>query len=84
MSESGVGYTQTELESVLPSGWSLATGPGLEAAKKRKKPAAWSVRVQDVADVDWSLEVEREAVERLGRMEALRQAMDKLAREALG
>ena len=89
MSDGSVNYTTIEVQSVLPSGWSLpsparsSVTAELNRTDRRKTPA-WEIRVQDVADVDWDLEVKLGAVEKLGRMEALRQAMDKLYREALG
>jgi hypothetical protein len=84
MNSGTVAYTTTEIQSVLPSGWALLDGALPPPAKKPKRPLAFTARVQDGAEVDWPLEISADAVHRLGRMEALRQAMDKLYREALG
>jgi hypothetical protein len=84
MSSGTVAYTTTEIESVLPTGWALVDGAAPLPGKKSRRPLAFTARVQDGAEVDWPLEVSTDAVHRLGRMEALRQAMGKLYREALG
>ncbi len=84
MSDSSVSYTMIEVQSVLPSGWSLGAAPGTPERDRKGRLPAWAIKVQDVADVDWDLQVKAEAVLKLGRMEALKQAMDKLYREALG
>lgn len=74
-------YTETEVKSVLPSGWSLPEdSPGSwEAAKGR-----WTARVLDDVEFDWPVVVQADAAARLGRFEALRQAMDQVYRERLG
>lgn len=74
-------YTETEIESYLPTGWSLTRdGAGSWDAGKR----AWRLRVLDGVDFDWPIVVESDAAGSLGRLEALRRAMDTVFRERLG
>jgi hypothetical protein len=74
-------YTETEIRSFLPTGWSLAEdGPGAWDAKKK----LWRTMVIDNVDFDWPVEVLPDAAASLGRMEALRQAIDRVFRERLG
>ncbi len=72
-------YTETEIRSFLPSGWNLI-GESVWDSRKR----VWRATVIDNVDFDWTLEVEAEEAARLGRLEALRQAFDRLYRERLG
>jgi hypothetical protein len=67
------------MRSILPSGWNLA-GDGAWDGGRR----AWVQPVVDGADVAWELRVAADDVGRLGRIEALRRAVDRLYREALG
>jgi hypothetical protein len=74
-------YTETEIRSFLPAGWNLIGDPeGTWDAKKK----LWRTTVIDNVDFDWPLEVESAEADKLGRLEALRQAMDCLYRERLG
>jgi hypothetical protein len=74
-------YTETEVHSYLPTGWSLAGGDaGGWDAKKR----AWRLTVIDNVDFDWPVEVAAGTAAELGRLEALRRAMDQVYRERLG
>lgn len=74
-------YTETEVRSVLPSGWNLTGDPaGSWDAKKR----IWRTTVLDNVDFDWPVAVDPAAVASLGRLEALRRAMDRVYRERLG
>jgi hypothetical protein len=75
-------YTETEIRSFLPTGWDLLAdrkGSGWDPKKK-----LWRATVIDNVDFDYPLEVKAEAVGKLDRLEALRQAMDRLYRERLG
>jgi hypothetical protein len=81
-------YAEEEVRSFLPTGWHLGLDD-LEPAEgtwdDRKR--AWRITVRDNVDFDWPVEVKAADVERLGaggRLEALRQAMNKVYRERLG
>jgi hypothetical protein len=71
-------YTDVELESYIPSGWSLAEGGprGWD-----EKEAAFRVKVLDGSDLDWELAVPLAETKRHGRIEALRRAVDELDRK---
>jgi hypothetical protein len=74
-------YTEVEIKGVLPSGWSLlAESPGTWDAGKE----TWTARVLDNVDFDWPVAVKAAEAARLGRIEALKRAMDKVYRERLG
>ena len=74
-------YTETEIRSFLPTGWDLIGNPeGAWDAKKK----IWRATVIDNVDFDWPVEIEAEDAAELGRMEALRQAFDRVYRERLG
>jgi hypothetical protein len=78
---SSLQYTETEIRSYLPSGWDLIGGSqGSWDAKKK----LWRATVLDNVDFDWPLEVKADAAGKLGRLEALRLAIDKVYRERLG
>jgi hypothetical protein len=74
-------YTETEIRSYLPTGWDLIGDPEGTWDPKKK---VWSARVIDGVDFDWPLEVEADEAGKLGRLEALRVAFDRLVRERLG
>ncbi|HEX9945479.1 MAG TPA: hypothetical protein VGG03_25990 [Thermoanaerobaculia bacterium] len=74
-------YTETEIRSFLPTGWDLI-GDRQSAWDSKKK--VWRATVIDNVDFDWPLEVKAGDVSKLGRLEALRQAFDRLNRERLG
>ena len=87
-------YTEDEVRSYLPSGWRLLAvedapaelSPHLAGHWDARK-GAWRLRVLDNVDFDWPLVVKAADAAKLGgngRIEALRQAMDKLFRERLG
>jgi hypothetical protein len=89
-----VGYTEDEIRSFLPTGWSLL---GADAAGAELGPQVaghwdgakrvWRTRVLDNVDYDWPLVVKAADAAKLGengRIEALRLAMDRLYRERLG
>jgi hypothetical protein len=74
-------YTETEIRSFLPTGWDLL-GDRESAWDPKKK--VWRATVIDNVDFEWPLEVEAGEVAELGRLEALRRAIDRLYRERLG
>ena len=74
-------YTETEIRSFLPTGGGLAGNP--EGAWDPKKKV-WRARVVDGVAFDWPLVGEATAARKLGRLEALRTAFDRLYRERLG
>ena len=80
MSESPLYYTTTEIKSFLPSGWVLLDG----AAMAGRSDTAWTIRVLDIADTQWDLEVGSAQVAKHGRLEALKRVIDRVYREALG
>jgi hypothetical protein len=74
-------YTETEIRSFLPTGWSLiGDTQGAWDAKKK----TWRTTVLDNVDFDYPVEVGAGEASKLGRLEALRQAFDRLYRERLG
>ena len=78
-------YTEAEVRSYLPTGWNLVGGasgttPGTWDPKKK----VWTARVIDNVDFDWPVAVKPDEATKLGRLEALRQAMDRVYRERLG
>ena len=87
-------YTEDEVRSYLPSGWRLlaADDPDAELQPRivglwDRSRGVWRTRVLDNVDFDWPLVVKAADAAKLGgngRIEALRQAMDKLFRERLG
>jgi hypothetical protein len=74
-------YTEAEIRSFLPTGWDLLAGKGGGWDPKKK---VWRATVIDNVDFDYPLEVKAAEVGKLDRLEALRQAMDRLYRERLG
>ena len=74
-------YTEEELRSYLPSGWELVDGG--EAAWDEKRQAV-RLRVLDNVHFDWPVEVSARDADRHGRLEALRQAMERVYRGRLG
>jgi hypothetical protein len=74
-------YTDVEIRSYLPSGWGIVPGvAGAWDADARR----WAVAVYDGADTTWTVAVEADAAAALGRLEALKAAIDRLTRKALG
>ncbi len=74
-------YIETEIRSYLPTGWDLIGDPEGTWDPKKKVWRAWVI---DGVDFDWPLEVTLDDATKLGRLEALRQAFDRLVRERLG
>lgn len=75
-------YNEIEIRSYLPTGW------GLESAEPEghwdAAKSCWRSKVIDGADQVWPLEVKSSDSTALGRMEALRVAMDRVHRHRLG
>jgi hypothetical protein len=71
-------FTEVELASYLPSGWTLAPEP---APEWDAKEGAFRCTVIDGSDLDWPLVVAKKDVDAHGRIPALRRAVDKLDRE---
>jgi hypothetical protein len=80
MTSRPLSYIQDEIKSYLPSGWSL----GEESGRWDAKRGTWTIQVLDSADQDWPLAVKAAAAEKLGRLPALKLAMDRVYREGLG
>lgn len=80
MTQYALSYIPDEVKSYLPSGWSLVE----EAGRWDAKRATWTIRVLDVADQDWPVAVKASDADKLGRMAALKVAMDRVYREGLG
>lgn len=78
---SSLQYTDSEIRSYLPTGWDLIGDPQGSWDSKKK---IWRATVIDNVEFDWPVEVKGADVDKLGRLEALRQAMDRVYRERLG
>ncbi len=74
-------YTETEIRSYLPTGWNLVGNSQGDWDPKKK---VWQATVIDNVDFDWPVKVSADEIGKLGRLEALRVAMDKVYRERLG
>lgn len=81
-SDSDVSYTRQELLDYLPAGWMLEDRSTAGAWNPRQ--GRWEVTLRDIADVDWELHIDEKAAAKAGRIEALKSALDKLYRQALG
>ena len=78
-------YTEDELRSYLPSGWTLIEHERGEVdATWDPKKGIWTTRVEDTADMRWDLAVRQDEVDKEGRMAALKRAMDRLFVDRLG
>jgi hypothetical protein len=75
-------YTVVEIRSYLPSGWNLVApdDPGTWDAGKEQ----WICRVIDGADTTWDLPILAAELKKMGRVDALKKAVDRLYRKALG
>ncbi|HEV8631222.1 MAG TPA: hypothetical protein VGV61_12970 [Thermoanaerobaculia bacterium] len=70
-------YTDVELESYLPAGWTLGEPtPHWHDDKQR-----FHAVVLDGSELDWELEIPKAEADKHGRIEALRRAVDRLDRE---
>lgn len=74
-------YTDDELRSYLPTGWTLLGDP-LGSWNGKKETLA--IRLEDGADMPWELEIRARDVEDHGRIKALDVAMDQLYKGRLG
>ncbi len=74
-----ISFTPIEVRSYLPGGWSLKAAEG-----QPEDSETWSATLVDIADMEWPLSVTPKEVDRHGRIEALRRAIDRIYREALG
>ncbi len=74
-------YLPIEVRSYLPGGWVL---PDSEYGTWDAKAETWKIRVFDGADSDHTIQVEAGAAGSVGRMEALRKAIDSTYRKSLG
>lgn len=74
--DAGGSYSAIEVRSYLPPGWMLETEEG------RSEPGGWSIDVQDVSELVSTLVVPDREADRLGRIPALRAAIDRLVRKA--
>ncbi len=63
-------YTDSEIRSLLPGGWKPLENGRYIAEKK-----VFTVKVSDPSRLDWVLEIKLEKAEKLGRIEALREAV---------
>ena len=74
-------YTELEVRSYLPSGWGIAPdATGTWSADR----GAWQIDVLDGADNSWTIAVPAAEAARTDRLAALRAAVDRLQRRALG
>lgn len=70
-------YTDDEIASYIPAGWTLVPATARWDGKER----SFRFSVIDVCDLDWPLEVPLAEVEKHGRIESLRRAVDDLERK---
>ncbi len=75
-------FTRTEIESYLPTGWRLSDQQG--EGHWDTKASSWRTIVCDGVEFEWPLLVKGTEAVRKGRLEALREAMDKVFRDRLG
>ena len=74
---SNLSYSTLELQSYLPAGWNLESADGeYEAGRER-----WRISIQDVSELVSTLAVNQQDADRLGRIPALRAAIDRLVRK---
>jgi hypothetical protein len=78
---SPLSYIDTETRSLLPSGWGIRPG---SSGRWDPKAGRWSIEVYDGADNVWTIAVESSVAGRMGRLEALRAAIERLQRKQLG
>lgn len=77
-STSDLAYSSIEIRSYLPSGWNLQQPEGTFEPHKRR----WEIEVQDVSELVSTLAVDQKQADKLGRIPALRVAIDRLVRKA--
>jgi hypothetical protein len=81
MAQERLDYTEIEVRSFLPSGWNLV---GSDAGSWDSKKGTWTTTVLDNVDYDWKVEIKPADVLKLGRLDALKVAVDRVYRERLG
>jgi len=74
-------YLPIEVRSYLPGGWVL---PDSELGAWDAKQKAWKIQVIDGADANHTVEVGADSAGSVGRLEALRKAIDSTYRKSLG
>lgn len=74
-------YTEVEIRSDPPSGWGIQ---GFSAGRWNAKSGRWAIDVYDGADNVWTVEVGAREAGRAGRLEALRDSIDRIQRKSLG
>lgn len=77
-------YTETEVKSYLPTGWSLTRNAGNPAGAWDPKKKVWQLTVLDGVDFDWPVVVKPDDASSHGRLEALGRALNAVFRERLG
>ena len=77
-SNSELAYSSIEIRSYLPSGWNLQQPEGSFEPDKGR----WRIEVQDVSELASTLAVDQKQADELGRIPALRAAIDRLVRKA--
>jgi len=82
-SDEPLAYTEDEIKSFLPSGWMLAGGRDA-SGRWNPKNSSWQATLIDNVEFDWPVVVKSWEASSLGRIEALRRAIDKVYRERLG
>lgn len=75
-------YSLVEVHSYIPTGWNLVDPD--DSGRWDAKREAWVVEVHDGADISWSVTVRAADAARVGRLEALRQAMNHVYRTGIG
>lgn len=76
--DSELAYSTIEVRSYLPPGWNLQESEGSFEPKRRR----WQIEVQDVGELVSTLAVDQKQADKLGRIPALRAAIDQLVRKA--
>jgi hypothetical protein len=74
-------YLPIEVRSYLPGGWVLSDS---EFGTWDAKEKTWKIKVVDGADAAHTVAVDADAVGSVGRLEALRKAIDRTYRKSLG
>lgn len=77
-SNSDLAYSSIEIRSYLPPGWNLQQPEGSFESQKRR----WEIEVQDISELVSTLAVDQKQADMLGRIPALRAAIDRLVRKA--
>ena len=73
-------YTETEVRSVLPSGWGIVAG---SAGRWDARAGTWSIEIQDGAEQRWLVEVDSGAAGS-DRLAALDTEIRRIERKGLG